>query len=61
MKKTKHFFAGHICFCILTGTAAISVGLSTVQSPLLPFLILLDCNKEKMSNYEAENQTALEN
>lgn len=45
--KDRHFFAGHISFCILTGTAAISVGLSTVQSPLLPFLILLDCNKEK--------------
>lgn len=46
----KHlFFAKCICFCILTGTAAISVGLSTVQSPLLPFLILLDCNKEKKS------------
>lgn len=57
----KHlFFAKCICFCILTGTAAISVGLSTVQSPLLPFLILLDCNKgKKKSMYEVENQAAL--
>lgn len=53
-------FAKHTCVCILTGTAAISVGLSTVQSPLLPFLILLDCNKEKMLIYEAENQAALQ-
>lgn len=53
-------FAKHTCICILTGTAAISVGLSTVQSPLLPFLILLDCNKEKMLIYEAENQAALQ-
>lgn len=50
-------FASNIC--ILTGTAAISVGLSTVQSPLLPFLILLDCNTEKMIVYEDENQAAL--
>lgn len=27
---------------ILTGTAAIRVGLRTEQSPLLPFLILVD-------------------
>lgn len=45
--------------CILTGTAAIRVGFSTVQSPLLPFLILLDCNTEKMIVYEDENQAAL--
>lgn len=32
---------------VLTGTAAIRVGFSTVQSPLLPFLILLDYINEK--------------
>lgn len=30
----------------LTGTAAIRVGFSTLVSPLLPFLILVDCEKE---------------
>lgn len=34
---------------LLTGTAAMSVGFSTVQSPLLPFLILLDYIKEKLN------------
>lgn len=50
-RKVSIIFLDKHCFCILTGTAAISVGLSTVQSPLLPFLILLDCNKEKMHQF----------
>lgn len=33
------------CVCFNTGTAAISVGFRTVASPLLPFLILVDCKK----------------
>lgn len=30
----------------LTGTAAIRVGLNTEQSPLLPFLIFVDCKRK---------------
>lgn len=37
----------HTLSSMLTGTAAIRVGLRTVQSPLLPFLILLDCKESE--------------
>lgn len=40
---------------VLTGTAAMSVGFSTVQSPLLPFLILLDYSKEKVNRIRKTN------
>lgn len=34
------------CVCFITGTAAISVGFRTLESPLLPFLILVDCEEK---------------
>lgn len=36
----------------LTGTAAIKVGLSIVQSPLLPFLILVDYKAKNRKIYK---------
>lgn len=36
----------------LTGTAAISDGFRTVQSPLLPFLIFVDYKKKKKSTHK---------
>lgn len=43
-KKTQNKHSRHDRH--LTGTAAISVGRSTEQSPLLPFLILVDWTEQ---------------
>lgn len=42
--------------CFITGTAAISVGFRTVASPLLPFLILVDCEEKISTNKQIEHK-----
>lgn len=55
----KCLYEGGSYVCFLTGTAAISVGSRTVASPLLPFLILVDCEEKINTNTSRQNINCL--
>lgn len=58
-KSERQEFMRVVLVRFITGTAAISVGFRTVASPLLPFLILVDCEEKINTNTSKQNRKCL--